>query len=91
MSDGKTGWGNTVLGWFVVRDNEADAGPAPTDVVTPTAAIEPVGDMPDHDWSRGRADAGSASQGAHFGTGRQGRRHHRRRRRGNCLGEDGRQ
>jgi hypothetical protein len=46
MSDGKTGWGNTVLGWFVVRDNEADAGPAPTDVVTPTAAIEPVGDMP---------------------------------------------
>jgi hypothetical protein len=46
MTDGKTGWRTTVLGWFVVRDNEADAGPSRTDAVPPTAAVEPIGELP---------------------------------------------
>jgi len=46
MTDGKAGWGNTVLGWFVVRDNEPGSGPAPADTAPLTAAVEPVGDLP---------------------------------------------
>jgi len=46
MTDGKTRWGNTVLGWFVVRDSETDPCPAPADATSPTAAVEPVGDLP---------------------------------------------
>ena len=46
MNDGKGGWANTVLGWFVVRDNEPDPGPAPADTEPPAAVVEPVGDLP---------------------------------------------
>jgi hypothetical protein len=46
MTEGKSGWGNTVLGWFVVRDHEPDAGQASADAVPATPSVEPVGDLP---------------------------------------------
>ena len=46
MTDGNTGWANTVLGWFVVRDSERDPGSAREDEVPPTAVLEPVSDLP---------------------------------------------
>jgi len=46
MTDRKSGWGNTVLGWFVVRDHESDLGAPPTDTAAPTAVVEPVGELP---------------------------------------------
>jgi hypothetical protein len=46
MTEERTGWGNTVLGWFVVRDNESDPDASPEDAVPPTAVVAPVGDLP---------------------------------------------
>jgi len=46
MSDGK-GWGNTVLGWFVVRDSAPDSrdesAEAPPSSPSP---VEPIGELP---------------------------------------------
>ena len=42
MTEGKAGWGNTVLGWFVVRDKDSDV-PAPA---APTSIVEPIGELP---------------------------------------------
>ncbi len=42
MTDGKTSWGDTVLGWFVVRDAQAEAVPASGE----TPPVEPVGELP---------------------------------------------
>jgi hypothetical protein len=46
MTDRKSGWGNTVLGWFVVRDSESDPNEASTETSPTTAVIEPVGELP---------------------------------------------
>ena len=46
MTDRKSRWGNTVLGWFVVRDNEADPDAASTEPAALTAVVEPVGELP---------------------------------------------
>lgn len=49
MTDGKT-WGDTVLGWFVVRDSAAGDGDAPSSasaVAAPAAGAEtPTADLP---------------------------------------------
>jgi hypothetical protein len=46
MNDERTGWANTVLGWFVVRDNDPGPGSAAADTPPSGAAVEPVGDLP---------------------------------------------
>ena len=46
MTDRKAGWGNTVLGWFVVRDGESAPDPASVDTAPATSAVEPVGVLP---------------------------------------------
>jgi hypothetical protein len=46
MTDRKARWGNTVLGWFVVRDGESAPDPASVDTAATTPAVEPVGDLP---------------------------------------------
>jgi hypothetical protein len=46
MTDRKSGWGNTVLGWFVVRDDESDPDAASTEPAAPTSVVEPVGELP---------------------------------------------
>src|SRR5262245_64240354 len=49
VSGDKKGWGETVLGWFVVRDGQAaETGPDAGEVDTPatTPAVEPVADLP---------------------------------------------
>ena len=49
MSEGKKGWGDTVLGWFVVRDDK-DTGPAgppaEAESAPPAPPVEPVSDLP---------------------------------------------
>jgi hypothetical protein len=44
MTDDKKGWGDTVLGWFVVRDREADSSDAETTAAP--SPVEPVGELP---------------------------------------------
>jgi hypothetical protein len=48
MSEGKAGWGNTVLGWFVVRDKdpESDGAPAGSAATAPASTVEPIGELP---------------------------------------------
>lgn len=47
MSDGKAGWGNTVLGWFVVRDKEPESADASGDRTgTTRSVVEPIGELP---------------------------------------------
>ncbi|HEU4402744.1 MAG TPA: hypothetical protein VFT43_11620, partial [Candidatus Polarisedimenticolia bacterium] len=50
MTGGKKSWGETVLGWFVVRgENDPDVGEAsrgPTDTALPPPAVEPIGELP---------------------------------------------
>ena len=46
MSDRKAGWGNTVLGWFVARDNESDPDPSSADTAPAAPSVEPVGELP---------------------------------------------
>lgn len=51
MTDGKRGWGGTVLGWFVVRDDQgaetAEPGADAPDTGSLPPAVEPVGELPD--------------------------------------------
>jgi len=44
MSENKKGWGETVLGWFVVRPERDDTDAEP--LTTETPVMEPVGDLP---------------------------------------------
>ena len=48
MNDGKAGWGNTVLGWFFVRDREADSADPAAENATPalSSSVEPIGELP---------------------------------------------
>lgn len=50
MSDEKKGWGETVLGWFVVRDDQAagstEPDPGSSDGEAPPPAVEPVSELP---------------------------------------------
>ena len=49
MTDGKAGWGNTVLGWFVVRDKEPEDSADPSvEIAAPalSPSVEPVGELP---------------------------------------------
>ena len=51
MAETKKGWGETVVGWFVVRD-ETDAGAGGPDAQSGAAAslppaVEPIGDLPE--------------------------------------------
>jgi hypothetical protein len=46
MTDDKTGWGNTVLGWFVVREREGDSAAADAADAPPPSSVEPVGELP---------------------------------------------
>jgi hypothetical protein len=45
MTDDKKGWGQTVLGWFVVR-GDASGGDVDIDPGPPAPSVEPVGELP---------------------------------------------
>jgi hypothetical protein len=45
MSEGR-GWGSTVMGWFVVRDEDAAGGVAPADGLEPVPAAPPEPQAP---------------------------------------------
>ncbi len=47
MTEGKTGWGNTVLGWFVLRDQQPESADPAADVThAPASTVEPIGELP---------------------------------------------
>ena len=48
MTDGKAGWGNTVLGWFLVQDKAPDSADPSAEIAlpAPSSSVEPIGELP---------------------------------------------